>query len=515
MGKLKNDLGWQKSSSCLKYLYGGMMVAVLLLLCFKDFFPRAARYYLMPEIGCSYVWLLLCGVTLLVLLHAICRLLFRKVQNGKYAALWLGLVFLLLQWLLVYNYYFETEWDVQQLVGAAQASACGDWMALQSFSWYFSECPNNLFLTSLFAQIFKVGGWIGLQGIFPLLALQCLLGIVVSWMLFQTIFRCYGFATAFFGQLLYLLFVGLSPWFSIPYSDTFSLFFCMGMVWLALTSVLEKKPGLQWFLLSFFAGVGYAVKPQILFVFLALLLVRFPRAGRKGLPLLKKWFRSASLPLIIIGFIASMLITTVAGNAMGILRNTDRAFGMTHYLLMGMNSRTMGDYAPEDVVFSREYPTRLARAEAELRETGRRISDMAVFGFCRHICEKTILTYGDGTFSWGKEGLFFKTIYPEKNNPISSVTRKIYYTKDYGGVYFPIYCHFALILWLGIIFFGMVGSFLSSDPMVKTVCIALLLLALFEMLFECRARYLFGFTPLYILCACAGLKEEVKRFKRL
>ena len=321
-------------------LYAMLMAAILLLLCLRSRFPRAAGYYLMPEEAGSYLPLLLSGVAVLGALYVFCRLLFRNARRCKAVAVVTGLLFLLIQLFLIYGYYFETDWDVQQLVGAARASAAGDGEALQGYSWYFSECPNNLFLTGFFALVFRICGLFGLHGLFLLLALQCLSGTLVSWMLFQTLFRACDAPTAFFGQLLFLLFVGLSPWFSIPYSDTASLIFIMGMVWLAMTSVLSLRPRLKWFLLAFLAGVGYAVKPQTLLVFIALLPFCWPRSGKNIIFSLSGKKRSAVLPLLLAGFVSACLLTAVVGKSTGISRQKEPAFGTTHYLLIGMNSRS-------------------------------------------------------------------------------------------------------------------------------------------------------------------------------
>ncbi len=51
----------------------------------------------------------------------------------------------------------------------------------------------------------------------------------------------------------------------------------------------------------------------------------------------------------------------------------------------------------------------------------------------------------------------------------------------------------------------MICVFLVRGRAGATVSLALLFILLFELLFECRARYLFGFTPLYLLAACMGL----------
>lgn len=188
---------------------------------------------------------------------------------------------------------------------------------------------------------------------------------------------------------------------------------------------------------------------------------------------------------------------------------------MTHYLLMGMNSSSLGDYAAEDVGFAREYSTRSSRAKAELSKTRKRVASMGVAGLGRHLCEKSILTYGDGTFGWGNEGNFFRLVYPEKNSWASPFARKIYYTGENGGVWNKYWLHFCQIVWLGILFFVALSCFVIKAPTaisaVAPVFLALLLLAIFELVFECRARYLFAFSPLFILAACMGL-NSLKQF---
>lgn len=101
--------------------------------------------------------------------------------------------------------------------------------------------------------------------------------------------------------------------------------------------------------------------------------------------------------------------------------------------------------------------------------------------------------------------------------------RKIFYTSDNGGVWNKYWLHFCQIVWLGILFLVALGCFVVKTPTaipavaptaisaVAPVFLALLLLALFELVFECRARYLFAFSPLFILAACIGL-NRLKQF---
>lgn len=484
---------------------GALLAAPLLLLCLKNLFPHVAGHYLMPALQAPYVLLLAAGVVAVACCFLFSRRLFRQLVPGKWLVVSISMAFSLLQMFLVYNYYFETDWDVQQLVGAARAAAFHGREAASGYRWYFSECPNNLFLTSLFMLVFKTGALFGTESLFPLLALQCLLFGLVSLMFYQTLLECCKDApTAFSGYLFFLLFTGLSPWISIPYSDVWSLFFSMGIVWLALTGVLSSKPLFKRCLFVFVSVLAYAVKPQLLLVALAVVSVRLSDRSLSA-NFRANLFRAKPAASLAASLFFALLAVSLAGKSTGISPDRNSAFGMTHYLLIGMNSRTIGDYAPEDVEFSRNYSDRASRAKAELAETGRRVYEMGLPGFCRHWCEKSILTYGDGTFSWGKEGTFFHRISPEKNSTVSPFLRSCYYTAPFGGSRFPWLLHAATLIWLGILFFSMIGAFFVRGRAGATVSLALLLILLFELLFECRARYLFGFTPLYMLAACMGL----------
>ena len=494
-------------------LCGTLLAAALLLLCLKNLFPHVAGHYLMPDLKAPYWLLLAVGVVVVTLYYlSVCKLLQNSIPR-KWLVLSVSLVFSVLQMFLIYNYYFETDWDVQQLVGAARAAAFNGRASAAEYRWYFSECPNNLFLTGLFMLVFKTGALFGTESLFPLLALQCLLCGLVSLMLYQTLVKCCNnVPAAFSGYLLYLLFVGLSPWISIPYSDVWSLPFNMGLVWLALTGVLSSKPLFKRCLFVFLSVLAYAVKPQLLLVALAVAAVRLTdRSARASLR--ANLFKIRPAASLASALLLALLLVFLAGKATGISPHKQPAFGMTHYLMIGMNSCTIGDYAPEDVEFSRNYPTQASRAKAELAETGRRVYGMGFAGFCRHLCEKLILTCGDGSFSWGKEGVFFHNVFPEKNGTVSPFLRKCYYTEEYGGSRFPILLHAATLVWLGILFFSMLCAFWVRGRAAATVSLALLFILLFELLFECRARYLFGFAPLYMLAAFMGLRTFFRRVK--
>ena len=132
------------------------------------------------------------------------------------------------------------------------------------------------------------------------------------------------------------------------------------------------------------------------------------------------------------------------------------------------------------------------------------------------MCEKTLVNYYDGTFCWGWEGaMFYKVVFPLKNNHLSPFLRNIFYNRDYRGKYFSQWFTFVTALWLGVLLLAFFSLFAKWDKSLKMIAITLLLLTLYESLFEARSRYFFAFVPLYLLMASQGANVLALWLKKL
>ena len=87
-----------------------------------------------------------------------------------------------------------------------------------------------------------------------------------------------------FGYELYVLLVGLSPWVSIPYSDSMGLLFPCLIAWLTFRRLRGGlgRTLLRWGLIGVCACIGYRIKPQILILLIIIIIVHCARVGLRA-----------------------------------------------------------------------------------------------------------------------------------------------------------------------------------------------------------------------------------------
>ena len=115
--------------------------------------------------------------------------------------------------------------------------------------------------------------------------------------------------------------------------------------------------------------------------------------------------------------------------------------------------------------------------------------------------------YNDGTFAWSVEGGFYLTVLEAPNDSSAKILRDIYY---YDGLYYKNYATCQQSIWITILFFILlaVKRIASTDKKdIYVIVLAIIGITLFLLLFEARARYLFLYSPYYILLAVVGIKN--------
>lgn len=66
--------------------------------------------------------------------------------------------------------------------------------------------------------------------------------------------------------LVYVLFIGLSPWMRIPYSDSIGLIFPVLILWMYQKMDNEKKKYLKYIMIAVVSFLGYKIKPTVIIV---------------------------------------------------------------------------------------------------------------------------------------------------------------------------------------------------------------------------------------------------------
>ncbi len=134
--------------------------------------------------------------------------------------------------------------------------------------------------------------------------------------------------------------------------------------------------------------------------------------------------------------------------------------------------------------------------------------------------QKNLTNYADGTFAWGAEGGFVQQITGDSTNVRSWLGIVDTSTSTGSNTAYGWYCQ---ILWVAVLLGcaasalrrarGLRGlearSLLGAERATSRTCaviaLTLIFLSGFLLIFECRARYLFLFSPFYVLLAIDGL----------
>lgn len=423
----------------------------------------------------------------------------------------LALILLVLQLLAAWQIYFKTGWDCGTLVQMAQKVAFG-YEDIGSDP-YFSMYPNNVLLVAIFAFVLRITRFLGAEGAdyFPLVAMGCLLvnfaGFFMEDIIRKLTKKQWIAMTAW---VAFIILAGLSPWISIPYSDTYSILFPVLCVWLYMQKTARNQYVIYGAIV-FCGMIGSYIKPTVLLVLIALGLVegwRFFQTIRREKA--AKTIGRAALVLAVAILAAGCAagIDQVAKYKMGCELEEEKAFTPVHYLMMGLNYKTGGTYDQWDVNLSAATQTKEERNARDFEEIKARISQMGPKGLVRHYTRKLLTNFNDGIFAWGNEGEFYWNI-PEKNNWLAVALRSFYYE---SGAYYSLFQVIGQGAWILALccMTGLVKKEKEqTTPLTALITLSVFAVICFVMLFEARARYLFLYVPLFIICAALGLERLV------
>lgn len=468
-------------------------------LCKRNYFPN--------------IFLLCTGIWFFIFLIYITLKISNKVQVTKQKKDWIylfSMLFFIFQIFLVYNYHFLTNWDVNIIRTLCTAVAHNE--DISTFSDYFSIYPYNLFICFVFKWIMKIGHLIGLHNYeyFLILVFQCFLSTLTGVLLYRFLKHYLSNSViSIIGYICYILLIGLSPWVSIPYSDSTGLVFPILILNIYTWLPKNKKMHIfKWILISFLTYTGFKIKPQIMILLIAIVIIEFITNIKN-----KFYFNIKQHNVyfggFVLGFIISIFIVSISTNSLHLEIDHEKSFSMTHFFMMGMNTTRMGIYSSEDVAFSKNFETYQERVSANIEESISRIQSMGIFGFIKQMVRKTLINCNDGTFAWGIEGGFYKTVLAEKNNTVSPFIRNIYYN---SGKYYKYYSNFVHIVWITIVFFMLFSSVSKNNKTTSVIMLAIIGDIIFQLLFEARARYLYVYAPIFIVLAMNGMDFIYKKY---
>lgn len=428
---------------------------------------------------------------------------------GRHAYALYGLLLFIMEAGICYFSYFLTDWDVKTILESAYTIAGGHDFYVDHY--YYSIYPNNVFLTAVFSVVMRlyrlIVGDAGLDRcVYALIVLQCALNAATGVLLCKIVSRLghsSGLTRA--AGLVYAVFIAVSPWVSIPYSDSMGLIFPISI--LLCYTHLAEKPGRYGLLIGVLTVLGYLVKPQTAIMAIAVVLLEGLRLLQKraGMRLLRL-LAGAALAVTCIA-----LIPTIVLRMLPIEKREIGSVSVAHYAMMGLNEKSNGCFSASDLSFTLSVPKE-ERTAANLNAIRERLETMGFSGLLRHEHKKLLSDYADGTFAWGCEGNFYRESIADKDGVLSPLLKSLINSES--GQNFPFFAVWLQSVWLGILAAALLGPLVffrnseteTTQNAFSAAMLALLGLTLFELIFEARARYLFTYAPVYLLVGMLGLQ---------
>lgn len=490
----------------------GLLMIIIMGICF---WGTGAEYAYKKVFALPNAVYALLGLCVIAGVCVVSRAIGGMLKKSKYAS-WimagLSLLFFGALVVLSYHYYFKTGWDAQRVHWAAEAIAWNDWVTVQNK--YFSYCPNNVFLTFLFSLPIRLGAMVGINNTYLcIIIFQCFLFACAGYFVYSTANILLDGEWAFCAWVLYVLMAGLSPWVVVPYSDATGLFFPILLVWLYLKMRRSKCAWVYLMVLTFICYIGYSIKPQIIIVGIAMLLLAVASLTRAKM---RKW-RTAVKGIVggIIGLLIGSICVSACVKATHLELDEELTFGLPHYFMLGLNEEYGGVINIVDQDFSMSFDSVEERNAANWDVALDRLQDLGVGGLLTLWKNKTLTNFADGTFAWWQEGGFYAQEMYEGIYNIRSILTSYFYETGSRHEWFK---NYSQTLWMGLLVLVTIAAFRRKEGMEESVLkLAIVGLILFEMIFEARARYLFTYVPVFVLLACMGLdsiRSKVTRMRK-
>ncbi len=495
----------------------GVLLSITFFIClfvapfYSYWFKQSFAFVSLPVL----IMALLCGAGALLLVRF---LPLKKLHSEKPFRLivWISTLFLLIfQLYVAKTSWFMGSWDVNILTSFADHSG-------EFHQNYFSNFPNQVFLAAIFQLMADFGPLFGFQdGVLCTIAGSCVSVCISMPIVAFVAKRIGGFSVGYCAFFLTLAWVGLSPWFLVPYSDTYSLPWCMLVLYFYVC--VDRRP-LAWGGMVFACLIGYTIKPTVLFIFLSAVIVgvaRFirekkeecadggskPELASTGEGAMRQRVIEAAKTLgaVLLACVLAMSTVSIVKSTFPVPLDPNKEFSSTHFLKMGLNEDSYGCWCEADVVESASFATKEERSSANLRIAAQRAIDMFPGGFANLFLNKILITYNDGTFTWGGDGNFFMTAHDPATffSKVYGIGHKTTYDSSA-----PFELPMQVIWYLALV--GVLGFCFSKKPAgdpLKAMCLSLIFLFLFLLVFECRARYLYIYAPIYVILAVLGWRR--------
>lgn len=435
-----------------------------------------------------------------------------KIRFTLKTILIVHLILFIVQAIAAYSVYFYTGWDAATVRNTAFQMVEHADKLIGPFAMYYSYHVNQTTIAISLSYIMRFFYDFGIGNYYFGTVIVSVLFVWLSSLFLTLSVRkiSKSDSTTLFVFFLFLFLGALSPWITIPYSDTYAILFPSFALFLYVYTRETKWFYPALFLISLASVFGTLIKPQTIIVLIAIViveLIEFFSQWKKGILILS---------VLAVSVLFAQKVTmevyykSIYIYDFGIVQG--RNFTYTHYLMTGLNPVTYGAYYEDDALLSYATGTVDEREAKNWKVIQDRLKDYGFLGYLDFSMHKILTNFNDGTFAWNGEGGFYVQTF-DPTTPLSPLLRSIYYP---DGSLHTVFFQFSQWLWL--IVLGLIPfNILSKDKTDKgklVIILSVIGISLFTHLFEARARYLFLYLPFFVAAASFGFENILHRLKK-
>lgn len=458
-------------------------------------------------------------------------LLFLKKHDILLSLIYFGILFFFQHRLCLMLYQKIGGWDPQYIWDNVS-----DWLITENpvTTEYMQAYPNNIAIcTAIYwirflSKAFPEG--VQYHAVVVANIIMIDLGIFLAGRISK---RLFGNLSQFFCVLFLTLLMGFSGYLIVPYTDTFSFWIPVCILYLYF-KLLDSEKTFVRILFALSMGIltylGYRMKPQCIIVVIAIGCILAVQTlvlllKNKGFFFHNKRKIASSMLSFLLGIAMGFgIFTGVTKQVLPADYSSQNAKPMAHFFMMGMseNPRSLGigGFCYDDVFYTDEKQLTAERAEHDKIRIQERLKDYGVSGYLNHIFKKAIFVLGDGSFYWQKENQYYLEDYSYIEGSEKQQELREKYYGSYGG--YDSYLNTIFLgtlggIWFVLLFFTLftIQPKHKKRSQIAIVALAVLGCLLFTLIFEGRSRYLILYLPLFGILASGGFLRIYEQIQHI
>lgn len=379
---------------------------------------------------------------------------------------------------------------------------------------YIARYPNNngtLMMLALYERVvFLVLGYVPLYAPVALNTLCITIAVAFTFLTAKKVLSPMG---ALITSVFCFMFLPYYTYAAYYYSDSLSIpFVPIAVYFIILGAKSENNKLIKRIICLIISAisiaVGYSVKGSILVVLI----------GAVVYIVLENKIKQAIISIICIVLVFG--VTTVGIKALGTSMHFtseeelyEQQYPLNHWIMMGLKGN--GGFNQDDSSFTFDSGNYDEKKAAVNKEIAKRLNEMGFDGMIEHLSEKLSYTWGDGTYYiYNHLNIMEEDKKTQKNdyNPLFEFVIE-------DGKYYDQFCIYSNSMQMIMLIFMLLSSYygirrkkVTAMTLIRGIVFGI---ALFFMVWETRSRYIFNFTPMFILLASGGIEVFMSRAQLL